>query len=241
MRRQIARFFRTQGELVRQRFLGQKSISKAIGDLFDPIQDEKAWRIVTAGMFASALQEEFTVTAKLFGFTPEEAFEPGNVRFDRSRLRLASKVTRVSLTTGAKLESVVARGVELGLNPTAIANGAPDLDYPGIRGTFEQFAQNRAQLIARTESARALEQANTSVYKGLGVQICDVIGCEDNTIVPGQKWGCNSRGIPIDEAQTIEFHPNHKGAIVPRLRKTVDIATVLAAMRREGLHKVAAG
>ena len=239
MRRQIARFFRQQGENVRQRFLGQKSISKAVGDLFDPIQDEKAWRVVTETMFIAALQEEFTVTAKLFGFTPEEAFEPGNVRFDRRRLKLASKVTRVSLTTKAKLEAIVAQGVELGLNPTAIANGAPDLNYPGIRGTFENFAQNRAQLIARTESARALDQANTAVYKGLGVLICDVIGCEDNIIIPGQKWGCNAQGVPIDEAEAIEFHPNHKGAIVPRVRKTVDIMRVNAAMRLEGLAQAA--
>ena len=230
MRRDIARFFRQRGEIVAQRFLGQKSISKAVGDLFDPIEDEKAWRIVTTGIFSNALQSEFTVTAKLFGFTPEEAFEPGNVRFDRSKLRLGSKVTRVSLTTGVKLEAVVALGIELGLNPTLIANGAPDLNYPGIRGTFENFAQNRAQLIARTESARVLDQANTQVYKGLGVQVVDVIGCEDNIIQKGQKWGCNSRGIPIGEAEAIEFHPNHKGAIVPRLTKAAHIYTFMTTL-----------
>ena len=234
MRRDIARFFRQQGEIVRERFLGRKSISKAVGDLFDPVADEKAWRVVTVGMFSNALQEEFTVTAKLFGFTPDEAFEPGNVRFDRRRLKLASKVTRVSLTTKTKLEAIVAQGVELGLNPTAIANGAPDLNYPGIRGTFENFAQNRAQLIARTESARALDQANTAVYKGLGVQVCDVIGCEDNIIIPGQKWGCNSQGVPIDEAEAIEFHPNHKGAIVPRLTKMAHIHAIIAALPAKG-------
>ncbi len=233
MRREIARFFRQRGQIVMQRFLGLKSISKVVGDLFDPVEDEKAWRLVTTSMFSNALLEEFTVTAELFGFTPEEAFEPGNVRFDRRRLKLASKVTRVSLTTKAKLEAVVAQGIELGLNPTAIANGAPDLNYPGIRGTFEDFAQSRAQLIARTESARVLDQANTAVYKGLGVRVVDVIGCEDNIIQPGQKWGCNSQGVPIDEAETIEFHPNHKGAIVPRLTKAADITRAFVAMAQQ--------
>ena len=75
-------------------------------------------------------------------------------------------------------------------------------------------------MIARTESARALDQGNVQVYKNLGVQLCDVIGCEDESIMAGQTYGCNSTNIPLEEAELIEFHPNHKGAIVPQITKS---------------------
>jgi len=239
MKTQIASFFREQGAKVIDRFLHGKAVglidvaakyaaaknySEALGqvtkgleDAFDLASDELAWMRVVRSMFSEGLQEEFIVTAELLGYAPPVAFEPGDVRFEQRLRQLAAKVSRVSEGTRAGLEATIRQGMDLGLGPTAIAEGAPALQYPGIRGTFDEFSRSRAQLIARTESSRLLDQANTETYRQLKVKVCDVIGCEDAVIMPGQKYGCNSTNIPLADAEAIEFHPNHKGAIVPRI------------------------
>lgn len=243
MRRKIAEFFRTQSGKVIERFLNGKagdlaaaaviqygaskyadavtSLQKGIEDAFDLAADERAWNFTVRGMFSDALEEEYEVTSRLLG--QEEApglpFGPGEAAFEGQVNRLAGKVSRVSEQTRARLSEVIERGVAQGLSPTQIARGVPAENFEGISGMFTEFSHERSQLIARTESARALDQANVSLYKRLGVEVVDVIGCEDGTIMLGQKWGCNSQGIPAGEARDIEFHPNHKGAIVPRISR----------------------
>lgn len=239
MKREIAAFFRSQGDKVVERFLHGKAVglidtaskymiaknygealvhaTKGLEDAFDLAADEQAWMRVARSFFSEGLQEEFNVTASLLGHEPAVPFEPGDVRFDQRMRQLTGGVSRTSEATKAGLDESIRRGLELGLGPTQIAEGAPELGYPGIRGTFDEFSRSRAQLIARTESSRVLDQANTETYRQLGVTVCDVIGCEDNVIMPGQKYGCNSTNIPMADAESIEFHPNHKGAIVPRI------------------------
>jgi len=236
MRLTVQKFFKAQGERTIERFLHGK---KSVDDIFDPVQDDKLWQQTMKLSFTATLQEEFGFTAKLMGYTPGPGtlpFEPGSPSFEGPIQRLASKVTHVSETTRTKLREVLDDGIRRGLSPTAIADGAIDQGYFGIRGVFDahwkhgRFAQHRSQLIARTESARAMDQSNVAVYKGLGVQVCDVIGCEDSSIWPGQKYGCNSQNIPIDESDKIQFHPNHTGMVVPRLAKALLISRVLSGL-----------
>jgi hypothetical protein len=214
-----------------RRFLAAsgKSTAKASpSDAWDSLQEDRTLQRLMIPFYVESIQKSFASTATLLGYEPERPFEPGQPGFDKVLRRLAGKVTHVNETTKLAVEAVIRQGLDLGLAPTVIANGAPDLDYEGIVGAFRQFPQHRAQLIARTESARALDSANVEVYRGLGVKTCDVIGCEDNEIMPGQRWGCLSKDIPIQEAGKIEFHPNHKGAVVPVIGKSFDFAGVLA-------------
>lgn len=251
MRRRIANFFRTQGEIVANRVLAGKAavllssakaayafgdrlaaldmIRKGIEDIFDPVQDAKAWSTLSNRMFSEGLQEDFTTTVRLFKMDPDELtpFDPKSPRFLRSMNLLETAGSKVTEVTEAAIQDVLQDGIEQGFSPSVIANGTPDGSFPGIKGTFENMAQNRAQLIARTESARVLDQANIAVYKDLGVTMCDVIGCEDNVIMPGEKVGCNSQNVPIAVAENAKFHPNHKGAIVPRISSARSIAAVL--------------
>lgn len=251
MRRQIASFFRTQGELIAQRVLAGKAapllasakatlafgdraasrdmVRKALDDIFDPVQDEKLWASLSTRMFSDGLQEEFVTTSRLFKLDDVEVtpFTPKTPAFQRSMNRLTTAGSKVTETTKLTLENILAEGVEQGFSPSVIANGTADGSFPGIRGEFENMAQNRAQLIARTESSRVLDQANVEVYKDLGVETCDVIGCEDNVIMPGEVVGCNSQNVPIKAAENAKFHPNHKGAIVPRITSRRSIAAVL--------------
>ena len=259
MRLTVQKFFLEQGKRTIERFLHGKSAEhfaeicfkwapplhqqmfdeKSVDDIFDPVQDDKLWQQTMKLSFTATMQEEFSVTSRLLGYTPGPGtlpFEPGSPTFDGPIQRLASKVTHVSETTRTKLREVLDDGIRRGLSPTAIADGAIDQGYFGIRGVFDahwkhgRFAQHRSQLIARTESARAMDQSNVAAYKGLGVQVCDVIGCEDSSIWPGQKYGCNSQNIPIDEANKIQFHPNHTGMVVPRLAKAILISRVLSGL-----------
>jgi hypothetical protein len=77
------------------------------------------------------------------------------------------------------------------------------------------MSQWRANLIARTETADAYQQGALNSYEQIGTESVDIIGCEDNGIMPGELYGCNSKGIPILAAYDVRFHPNHKGAPVP--------------------------
>lgn len=208
------RFFAWQAERVIARLLEGK---KDVNDVFDMDGDEKEWRRITRTWFGEALQEEYRATAELFGYEPTASFGPGSGPFEVRRDRLAGGLTRVSDTTRTALADVIATGIEQGLGAQEIANGTSDGSFLGIRGLFDQFSQARSQLIARTESARAFDQASTASYRELGVTVCDVIGCEDAEIMPGQQYGCLSKDVPIAAAEAIEFHPNHKGVIVPQV------------------------
>ena len=61
-------------------------------------------------------------------------------------------------------------------------------------------------------------------------------GCEDDVVMEGQEYGCNSQNVPIEEAYSIEFHPNHKGAIVPRVGRLAG-AAVLTGIARLCYHR----
>jgi HK97 family phage portal protein len=85
-----------------------------------------------------------------------------------------------------------------------------------LEGTIKDYFSNltgkngwMATRIARTEASNAMDQAMLLSYKELGVQMFDVIGCEDETT------DCNRTGITLEELEDLEFHPNHTGAIVP--------------------------
>lgn len=220
IRRVAKRFFKWQMEQMIARLLKDtRSVAeRTIADLFDDAADIVAWQGTARRFFSGALQEEFTAMADLLGYTPDEAhrFEAGSPLFEQKIDRLAQAVTDVTSVTRDKINDVIQQGIREGRSVAELARGSADGTYPGIEGTFNEMTPWRSQLIARTESSRAMDQAATQVYKGLGVTMVDVIGCEDDIIMQGQKYGCNSQNIPIAEAEKIKFHPNHKGAIVPQ-------------------------
>jgi len=112
--------------------------------------------------------------------------------------------------------------MDKGLTPWQIANGTtdgwdanhPGQEFDGIRSAGKDIAQERAMLIARTESTNLQDAVHTEAFKRMGVTVVDVVGCEDEEIMPGENYGCNSTGIPLSDLP-IKFHPNHLGAIVP--------------------------
>ena len=117
--------------------------------------------------------------------------------------RLGRKVTRVNDATRDDIESQIKTGVDAGESIDKLKKRVEHV-YTKAKGF-------RAEMIACTESALAYDQGSILSYKAAGVKFVDVIGCQDS--VPD----CLARNVPIDEADSLTFHPNHTGAIVPRL------------------------
>jgi HK97 family phage portal protein len=69
----------------------------------------------------------------------------------------------------------------------------------------------RATRIARTEASYAWDQAAGIGYKEIGVTQIDVVGCEESH----QPWDCNLCCFPLGKIDTLNFHPNHTGTVVP--------------------------
>ena len=215
-------FWKDQGERVVGRFLAGEGIRAFVAAAPAAVQvraamdgEDDRLKQHVGGLYDITLGEEYAAMSALFGKEAGDLFQAGSWRRAALNKRLLSQVTSINEVTRAKLEAVVQEGVQLGLGPTDIARGRADLGYKGLEDTFDGFSRSRAQLVARTESMYMQEAGNGAAMKDLGVSSCDVIGCEDNEVMPGEQYGCNSRGVPISAIGYIRFHPNHRGASVP--------------------------
>jgi HK97 family phage portal protein len=175
--------------------------------------DEQSLGDVIMPMYKAELVSQYDALSVLFKIEGPD-FNASSGAYVNATAQLATRVTQVEDGVRKSLDAIIRDGLEKGLSPYEIANGTADGSFQGIRGAFSDMAQERAMLISRTETAALQDQSSLFAYKNMGVTKCDVIGCEDFVIMPGETYGCNSQGIPIDQA-AIDFHPNHNGAIVP--------------------------
>jgi len=135
-------------------------------------------------------------------------------------LRIAQRITRIDEHTRAEFRRAVVKGLaEEGSTIRDVADS--------IRDTMTDVTERRIRVIARTETANAWNAGSIAAMRDLpGVKTVDVIGCESRE---KERWGqpsfaqylyrgegtCNIRGVPIEDAHKLNFHPNHTGAIVP--------------------------
>ena len=208
--------------------------SKGLADILVTIGDANVLSFSLIRTYGDIMLDQHASAVEIFGIEDAD-FSEESPRFHSRRKALATKIERINAATQNALERVIRDGLEQGLSASQIARGTADGKFSGIQGTFKNFSANRSELIARTESARASQQGLTATYEDMGVTIVDVFGCEDAERVKGQKWGCNSRGIPIDKASSIEFHPNHKGTIVPRITSVGRVRRALKNLRTQEL------
>lgn len=177
-------------------------------------------------IYKDELSQQYQELADLFSI--EATFEQDAQ--STSLARLGQRVSGIEERAREELDALIKDGAQQGLTPTEIANGTADGSFEGIRGKFADMAPERAQLIARTETGALQDQASLNAYKNMGVNSVDVIGCEDFEIMDGEQYGCNSQNIPISTAFSVEFHPNHRGAIVPRIEKALQLAALMRPM-----------
>jgi HK97 family phage portal protein len=142
-------------------------------------------------------------------------FYGSNVSTEYSRIKLVVEKlsTQYVSNTLNKRKEDVRTIIETALNgsgPAEIKNSIQEAFGKEFTGANAW----KAQRIARTESNNAHNQASKEVFSSLGVQVVDVVGCEDDIIMPGEQYGCNSVNIPVDVMDSITFHPNHIGSFV---------------------------
>lgn len=83
--------------------------------------------------------------------------------------RLARKVTAVNDTTRDDLRRTITKGSDAGYTIEQIARGVPADGYGGIKGVMAEAKDSRARMIARTETATALNDSTVQAYHASGV------------------------------------------------------------------------
>ena len=204
-------YFKAQGEAILARF--DAGDRKATGKydtkaLFGPDDDKEIvdsfyndfMAAISLGAIDAGLTGGIDVDTSLKNPAIKKAIE-----------RVSKKITRVNDTTKSTVTDIIDSGLQDGKTITQIRKDIQSaFAEDGVVG-----GKYRAEMIARTESAAAWDAGATTTYEALGYTTMDVIGCEDEVVVDGQTYGCNSKGIPIEDAPNIEFHPNHTGCFVP--------------------------
>jgi len=110
----------------------------------------------------------------------------------------------------------------------ALDEGLPALETARVlKRTIPELADSRATTIARTELSRAYNQGAIAAMKATpGLTHISVIGCQSRE---KERWNspsyqqfmyrgestCNIQHVPIEDAEELNFHPNHTGTIVP--------------------------
>lgn len=80
-----------------------------------------------------------------------------------------------------------------------------------IQNKFDEWQGYRARRIARTESRAAWDAGAKVAYTEIGVKTIDVVGCTEFEA----EWDCGAQGVPLDEVDSLAFHPNHNGCFAP--------------------------
>ncbi len=81
---------------------------------------------------------------------------------------LGKRIVNIDQTTLDSIQATVEEGLRRGYSVHQIADGVAAEDYPGITGVFDSW-DGRADVIARTETSWAFNQASVQAYKDSGV------------------------------------------------------------------------
>ena len=124
---------------------------------------------------------------------------------------LAAQVVNTSGTTKLIMERVIKQSIESGL--TVVETAA------AITDKLPLMNQWRSLTIARTELNRAWGQGVVKMLQASSqVTHVSVIGCEereDNSPTYQGASTCNISNVPVIDADSLDFHINHTGNIVP--------------------------
>lgn len=125
----------------------------------------------------------------------------------------AQQVVGINETTRAAITDQLVVGQANGFSSWEIANGRPDVDYPGIQGVYMETWKGRPEMIARTELQHAQNESSLNRYEAANV--------EHVRIVDGDQWDrpCADRDgtiVPITERPQLN-HPNCTMILVPIL------------------------
>lgn len=155
----------------------------------------------------SVMAQGYSKTSILLGQKPDDVARLVTIQ---SRA-IARRITNISATTRARIMTVVKDSIESGL--TVVETAA------AIESAAPQIYGNRSLTIARTELNNAwTKMSTTAMQESETITEVSVIGCEAreaNSPTYRGESTCNIQGVPINDADSLEFHVNHTGTIIP--------------------------
>jgi len=161
-----------------------------------------------AGAIQGGVDAAYATTASLMGVVAR----PGTQGVLNYRAQmLGQRITRISDTTRSMFQQILGNGIQDNLTPVEMAEV--------LRSRFPQMASWRTAMIARTEMGMAADAGRIQgLQESEVVTHVSVIGCEAREAHSPSYRGestCNISDVPIEDAETLDFHPNHTGCIVP--------------------------
>ena len=160
------------------------------------------------------MAQGYSRTSILLGQEPDDVSRLVTIQ-SRS---IAQRITAISDTTRERIMTVVKDSLESNLSVVETA--------AAIESAASQIYGNRSLTIARTELNKAWTKGSVgAMQESSTITEVSVIGCEareDNSPTYRGESTCNIQGVPIQDADSLEFHINHTGNIIPSAFRNED-------------------
>ena len=124
-----------------------------------------------------------------------------------------ARATLIHGTTKKGIQKIIERGLENGYSIEQLARGVPNDGFPGMKSLMNENL-NRAKLVARTEIVRTQNLTVLGVYNEQGFGFVQAVD-------HGSDGPClerNGQVFSVDDASTIEDHPNGTLSWIPMPR-----------------------
>lgn len=188
--------------------------AEALRTAFDEIGVEATVDLVKP--IQSTLGQGYSRTATTVG---AEVAAGASGDLAREARGIAQRIARVDDNTRGMFEKQIRKALQEGQSAIETART--------LKRTIPEVSDARAMTVARTELSRAYNQGAIAAMKATpGLTHISVIGCQSRE---KERWNqasyqqfmyrgestCNIQHVPIEDAEKLNFHPNHTGTIVP--------------------------
>jgi len=135
----------------------------------------------------------------------------------------SGKVFGINRTSKSNLFKIVQTGLVEQENIPDLTKHIRDYLEETVPKKYGSTITWRSRMIARTESRASWDAGAVVNYGEVGVKKIDVVGCEHTSVLAGYgdmtetASDCGRLDIPLDQAGSLIFHPNHIGVIAPSL------------------------
>lgn len=156
----------------------------------------------------SVMGQAYSRTGILLGQEADPAY---SMTIAKESREIAQRIVGINDTTRQTFQRTINGAIRDGLSVTETAQR--------LRETLPAFNRNRINTIARTETNNAWTKGSVATFQeSPTLSHVSVIGCEAREPSSPQYRGestCNIQDVPVQDANTLEFHPNHTGTMVP--------------------------
>lgn len=185
-------------------------------DLYDPEEEQRRLLLVLGPRYAAILRGAHAIIMDNLPNVPIERLPLTDDAIRRALVTAMQQVVRIDETTQTALTELLRVGLERGYSAFQIANGVPDDGYRGVDGLFDETWAHRAETVARTELATALNHATLDRYGASGV--VDRVEIVEHTDTDAECAARNGQVVPLTEQPGLA-HPNCRMGLIPVLHE----------------------